>query len=399
MRFKNINIIINPADNANYLFFAEFFKLCGVFVVKSEAKPFEDTTYAGASLTEPETHLDIRKKWHWSDIEVDDRWEINEKYLLNEAIRSVFKADQEVIPCALDVLADAYVEADLVHWNCLERYFYDPSPSRLKRCRSAFFKAIAILEKCTKHSVQTDVWYRYFLINCKNKVNNLCQKLGKEPRFNVGELLDGAFLLGLTNSNCRQGYVLTANVADSYWQYYSTSRIFYERAKNLDSFWDAYVSYRLGRYYEKMEDDREKALEFYKKSFSLAPWNYRSLYKVALLDFSKGNVTDATAEFIKMDQIFQNETKYLNYQPIHLEYLIKSYRRLEEIYRVWWEEPKLALYMENAVQKLGKVIANNRFFDEFFRSPNDEDWTSEEKYALLTEFESRGLFDMAKRRE
>lgn len=307
MRFKNINIIINPADNSNYLFFAEFFKLCGVFVVKSESEPFEKTAFAGAPQSAPEKQLDIRKKWCWSDIPADGQWEMNEKTLLYNAVQSVFKADQETVPAALGILVKAYVEADLVHWNCLERYFYNPTQERLISCRSAFFKAISILKKCKARTVQKDVWYQFFLVSCKNKVNILCQKLGKKTHFNVGTLLDEAFSLGLDYIDCRQGYVLTANIADSHWQYYSASRIFYERAKKLDGFWDAYIYYRMGRYYEKMEDDKGQALAVYKQSLSLAPWNYRSLYKVALLNYSNGNIGEATARFSEMDQIFQNE--------------------------------------------------------------------------------------------
>lgn len=79
-----------------------------------------------------------------------------------------------------------------------------------------------------------------------------------------------------------------------------------------------------------------------------------------------------------------------------MEYLIKSYRRLEEIYRVWWEEPKLALYMDREIRKFTQVIVKNRFFDRFFRSPEDEGWADRERAALWEEFESRKLFDTGK---
>lgn len=88
MCLKDINIICNQSENENFLFFAEFFKMCGIYVVKSTGKPYSQLEESEGYT--PDAVLDLRKKFQW----LNNRGQENKLFV--EALKDVCKGDEQL---------------------------------------------------------------------------------------------------------------------------------------------------------------------------------------------------------------------------------------------------------------------------------------------------------------
>ena len=71
-RVNNINIICDESENEQYLLLAEFFKLCGIFVIKTVRDSYEELRQSDSKWV-PDQVLDIRRGNESQKNVADDR--------------------------------------------------------------------------------------------------------------------------------------------------------------------------------------------------------------------------------------------------------------------------------------------------------------------------------------
>lgn len=359
---KTVNIVTQTADNANYLFFAEFFKLCGIFPVQTQGRPFSQTVYAEDGFrSDPDRVLDIRQKYRWTDLKADNRQE-KEKTLLREGLQSIIRNDDDLCSFSVDALIEAYVESDLFHQCVMAEFFYSPSLKAIRICRDRFAKAVSILNE--KDVKCAGPWHTHFKLSCQIKVNTLSIKLDLNRPHKTEDLL--AESIRLYEDGFKPGYLLAGNISNSDWKYYTLNRAFFEDSLGIDSFWDSYAFYKLGQYYERAEEDPEMALSYYKKASSLAPWDYRFLYKKAIQNLSFGDAGKAIRCIQRIENILTNQLIKKDLTPVQIEYLFKSYAKLAEIYCTRFRDPAMVRLTNKSIAALIEMIEDDVFMKQFY---------------------------------
>lgn len=365
---KDINIICNEAENENFLFFAEFFKLCGIYVIKSVGKPYCDLEESGGYI--PDSTLDIRTEYRW----LDDRE--NQDLLFQRMLGALFNNNYGTY-VELTAISRVYLRNNLMHYSMLERYFYAPFSGRVEECLEGFWKAYK--EIMALELQEGRIHIQYFMIVCQHKINMLLGKLRRKKVFDSRELIRGA--IGLYEAdperNFYQGYVLAGIIADGDLKYLTQSITYYRRAFQCTEKNEpirAYIEYRRGRYYEKVICDEGRAWEAYNRAYALAPSNYRILFKKAFVELDEGYILQdrgyielARRDFHSLYLLLREDLKNNNLEPIQLEYLTKTYKNLYEIYDLWMENKANANQLLEEINNLDRVIYMDTFFDNIFQ--------------------------------
>lgn len=365
---RDINIICNESENENFLFFAEFFKLCGIYVIKSVRKPYNELDESKGYI--PESILDIRREYKW----LDDRE--NEALLLQRMLRVLCKNNNETYS-ELTELSNIYLCNNLMVYSMLERYFYVPSQKRLEECLEKFQTAYKNIKMLRQQERRIHV--QYFMLVCQHKINMLLGKLRRKKKFDSRELIRNAIgLYGIDpEQNFYQGFVLAGIIADGDLMYLTQSITYYRRALQCTKEKEpirAYIVYRVGRYYEKVVCDEGKAWEAYNKAYDLAPSNYRILFKKAFIELDEGYIWQdriyielARKDFHRLYLLLYKDLINNNLEPIQLEYLTKTYKNLYEIYDLWMDNKANANQILEEISNLDRVIYMDTFFDNIFQ--------------------------------
>lgn len=360
-RIKNIDsirIICNVSQNAVFEFYEEFFKLCGIYVIKTRGDLTDSSDKMGNYF--PNNVLNITQEGKIKNI--DDG-----RYRLVNAIKKIHY--EERIKCQLLEILEIYLDNDLMYHNAMERYFYAPTHERLESCLAGFRGAVEAVR-----DIQKDERYvEYFEILCQHKINVLLGKLRRKKEYDGFWLINRAIGLCMRERGYIQGYILAGIIADGDLNYLNYSVDFYNKAFTGVSAIDAYIYYRRGRYYEKIEHDEEKALKDYQKAHQLDPDNYRVLYKVAFLEMNQGRrylndmyMRRAVRDFLKVCEIMGDDISERDLMPIQLEYLTKTYKKLYDIYDIWLEERYSAMQVLQRLYGLEQIVNNDIFFNNFF---------------------------------
>lgn len=116
-------------------------------------------------------------------------------------------------------------------------------------------------------------------------------------------------------------------------------------------------SYRLGQYYEKIHAWNE-AIYFYEKSLSMAPDEYRAVYKVAMYYWKqKKDKEKACKYFRRIDTILDN--RYVNnlLQPREAEFLYKTWYFIREIIKENSNRAINGITAEDATRQMDNILA------------------------------------------
>lgn len=375
MCLKDINIICNQLENENFLFFAEFFKMCGIYVVKSTGKPYSQLEESEGYT--PDAVLDLREKFQW----LNNRGQENKLFV--EALKDVCKGDEQLFS-ELGSLVDIYIDNNLMLCNMMERYFYAPNPNRVEKILEGFQAAYKSLEKLNKGR-----YVDYFGLICRHKINSLRGKLRRKKIYDSRTLISEAVQLGEKYQEFTQEYILAGIIADGDLNYLTYSIIYYNRAYDVAKPAEpakAYIEYRRGRYYERIDHDVENALKAYTEAYKKSPSNYRILFKKAFLELDKGYIWQeilytelAKQDFYQVYLLMCDDINNNNLEPIQLEYLTKTLKKLYEIYDVWLEKKENARQILSRLGLLDYVINADTFFDNIFQNVNE----AKEERALL----------------
>lgn len=381
----SISIVCDASQNAIFVFYEEFFKLCGIYVIKKPVYSFDDSD--GTENYVPVNRLDITQ-----DRKIEDREDGQKR--LESAIEGTHYVSG--VKRQLSELSKVYLNNNLMYCNAMERYFYAPTRERLEGCLAYFRGAVKELRGiCENNICENGRYVKYFMTICQHKINVLLGKLRRKKEYDGLRLINKAIGLCAREKGYVQGYILAGNIADGDLNYLNYSIDFYSKALTGVSAIDAYIYYRRGRYYEKIEHDEARALKDYRKAYQFDRNNYRALFKVAFLEMNQGRyymyVDDvymrrAVMDFLEIRKIMYADILNRDLMPIQLEYLTKTYKKLYEIYDIWLEERYSAMRVLEKLCDLEQLVNSNEFFSDFFPKESAEKEKSLLKQYLHLDF-------------
>ena len=182
----------------------------------------------------------------------------------------------------------------------------------------------------------------------------LDQALKLEPAFNNAYLLKGMIV------------ELDSDLKEDAEAYYSIAleQMYGKR-------YASYPYYVVGRYYEKVKKDRDKATELYTRSLNLNNFEYRAIYKLAMLEKKKEKYTSALERFKMICNILSDKEAENYLQPREYEYLFKAYLEMGTIYGDYLFD--IERYKESVLKRdeLCDIVRDtrkeNRAYDEIFK--------------------------------
>lgn len=355
---NTINIVTTFTDREwNFIFYAEFFKLCGISPVKN--------------LTFPSTIADFRRPCQL-EIKKNGQWKkgCNELALLSYAIQDVYGESNTARE--LLILAEIYCKHDLLHACIFEEFPYYKTKQRLYDTLSKFENAYQEFENLKK---KEGYHLQFFKTSCQTKINFLLGQLRIKKRFDGLSLSNCAANLSLNYPPYSpHGMILGGIICDQDLNYLIYSEYLYKSTlKNfhLNPLLASYVFTRLGRFYNRIIHDNEIALFYFKKAIELVEQPF-ALFNYASLTWDKARLEPLDPHKIKPHKLEQvcYIFKYISFKllqnknlsPIQLDYLVTSCKMLKKTYEVYLNRD-FPFYEETT-----KYIDNNEFFDYFFGS-------------------------------
>lgn len=220
----------------------------------------------------------------------------------------------------------------------------------------------------------------YFRQECKRKVNIACRLAGRMKYYGTHQLMSDNMEYLDQNEDFTCLWSLTGMIADedsdSLFQAISFYRMQLEEEDRLghpeDKKFQGFIYYKMGRYYEKIEESWQKAGHYYTRAYHLAPSNYRFVYKVAFAYemVRKDRMAEKYYDIIMRQMEPYGEENYLS--PSKCEYMFKTARRLMNI-SLRQQQYFYAKVMCLRAIDMWEGISENKFIERFYTGPEAEE--------------------------
>mgnify|MGYP004564076899 CR=1 FL=1 len=379
---ESVKIIHSWNQIKEYRFLADYFRLLGVHVcdctLKSERlSPDFDAVIILKNSIDNDS-LEILEEHYPNAIEIEASNEeieadFNANYLkdilkvINEKVRSLSDVEVEI----MKQIAEIYSEYNLSYHRNAYNYFYN-NQTIVRHAQDAFIDAYIEVNKSVANKKETVHWFysaaylsrcinetcvfldQSFLLSISNAMDFLDQALKLEPTFNNAYLLKG--MIAELDSNLKKD-------AEAYYSI-ALEQMYGKR-------YASYPYYIVGRYYEKVKKKREKAVELYTRSLNLNNFEYRAIYKLAMLERKKEKYTSALERFKMICNILSDKQAENYLQPREYEYLFKAYLEMGTIYGDYLFD--IEHYKESVRKRdelcdmVRDITKQNRAYDEIFK--------------------------------
>lgn len=342
---ESVKIIHEELKGGGYRFLADYFRLAGVYVSECILKNYEKKGDFSAVIiiksglgNEEVTQLSGTYDYVVVMEDISLNCEKQEKI---DYLSTLFEKIAEINPNvwqkeieALKIIAQVYVEYDLLYHRNVFSYFYEKA-DLVQNAQNCLVDAYLFLSEEMKKDGNIRAHLIYAKIMLVRYINETCQFLNQYFLFDTGKCLkelDRALSLEPSFSNV---YLLKAMLTEIDENFKYESKTYYELGlKNMeDLYFASYPYYRFGRYYEKVIKDETKAREYYEKAIRINDREYRAIYKLILYAKKDGKYQEAIENCKKICNILmvKKEENYL--QPREYEYLFKAYWEMVKIYR------------------------------------------------------------------
>lgn len=274
---------------------------------------------------------------------------------------------------ALKKIADIYVNYDLMKYGVALAFFvnYDAIVQVVQKYYVNAYVEVAsnTAEGSENAHLLESVYYCYFISNIARYVNETCDFLKQRLIFDsrkIQSLLERKIqeLEKDPHKHKHKGMVSSIYMLIGYCLECDS-----ERRKESGKYYQnaieecgesgklcCYPHYRLGRFYEKQEHDREKAIAEYQEAYRLNPKEYRAVYKIADYYKEKRNFVEAFNKYYEITTILDNRGKSNVLQPKEYEYLYKAWFFMSELYKVKSTDISYSESQEKVQEKLDEVV-------------------------------------------
>ena len=395
---RHIVIIYNRFEEEKVEFLSSFFRLTGIYALLLAQEALDENSdlayeeFVIALNAGEQEHWDIKRykeKDNWIFFTMApllQRGVRNEVYLLGilDSLLDLMQESSfgnefsENVFVGLKELARIYVYQNLLLYNYHLRLLTVKKAERthvLKSAMECFSEAARQAE-----TLEDMPHVFYFRQECKRKVNIACRLAERMKYYRASQMIADNMDYLDQNEDFTCLWSLTGMIADEdsdrLYQAISYYRMQLEEEERLgypeDKKFQGFIYYKMGRYYEKIEESWQKAGRYYVRAYRLAPTNYRFVYKVAFAHEMLRN--DRMAEkyyeiIMSLMEPYQREN-YLT--PSKCEYMFKTARRLMNI-SLRRQQYFYAKSMCKLAIAMWEGIPENKFIDRFYTGPEAEE--------------------------
>lgn len=395
--FKSIRIIHNIDNKIEFIFFAEFFRLCGIYVgeyifdskKKNEEINLEDANsqdcfdadiFVGLS----EVSSGDKEKFMSDTIWLKELWEnfVSDTHIkhfsamqqqpqkelllavLNELCETLRQKDILFAKDEFEMLAGYYVDYNLMfHFLNLQYYRFQYTEQE---------ETIQTLTKLKKifdnENIKGKRSMQYASLYCATKANVASFYQRQEFLYPIEELEQECMWLIENYRDFSNAWVLLGLIYEHDMLYSREAVYAFERALiyEQDHSYASHIYYWIGKRYEAYRSNREDAIENYKKAAEKKT-RFRNIYKIATYYVEKNQYESAIMCFEKIILYLQEKLarKYLD--PLECEYYYKAHSMIAHCYiKLNSDYEKVILHCERAISFKNDLKNMNSFFCDFY---------------------------------
>lgn len=338
----SVKIIHDELRGGEYRFLADFFRLVGSHVCDCTLKrEFRQTDFDAVIVIKEgleETNVkrleeNYPKAVFMGGLDLNISCDENKIKYLNDCLDGIYgyykssnatQANVEID--TLKKIAAVFVENHLLKARNSFAYFYSKA-DLVQAAQDQYVEALLTLSKDEKLNKKTSKYYIYATVNIARFINETCSFLKQELLFDTQKCMDeidGALKLDPAFANI---YALKGFLAEIDPQFRKGCGSYYMKAVEElgDQPYTSYLYYRLARYYEKVESDWNTAGKYYKKSLEVNSEEYRTVYKIMLMEKKERKYIEAIESCKKICNILDTKLQHNYLQKKEYEYLMKSY--------------------------------------------------------------------------
>lgn len=362
--FKSLRIVSSVENRVKSSFFAEFFRLCGIYVVEDliygnedidTSEVFDFTLYF-TSLSKNISELNNDEKLQWL-LDMIANFSKDES---NGEIR--FEKD------VFETIAKIYVSGNLSKYLANIQYYrinYCKQEETLQALMSAY-KQLSALEPRGRI-------VEYATLYCASKANAASYAINEFFVYDIERLSKECLQLIRKYPSFSNAWVLRGLIYEYDTEFAREAVNAFEKAMEYEKN-DNFTSemlHMMAKRYKAYDANRKEAIEFYEKSNQAKPC-YKTMYHLAMLLFKQENYSEATRWFYSVIDSLTKKNKAGYLDPLECEYYYKSNSLLAYIYCVRLKnyEPAIdcALNAYNFVEKLEE----NKFFKDLYGEEKKE---------------------------
>lgn len=407
-KMKSIKIVHNIKNRIEFLFMAEFFRLCGIYVGEyiyynqdqikkmqciEDKQPcvkeieyacdLEDECdvelYVGLDLDESSDifHEDvIYLKNSWNKEATGDSYEHftqMDEQQQEDVLMRVLDEVQKVLDAkriffdrvALGEIGHLYVKYHLVKYLADIQYFRIYCKKHAKSLE--VFSAVEqeLEEMCA--ASEFNIYYSYAKIYCATKANSASVYNRTTVRYDVEKLADACKEMIEKVPDFSNFWVLLGLVYEHLPEYSHEAISAFEISSKMEDLYRyAYhIYYWMAKRYEVYESRLEYAKKIYLKANEHKE-RFRNFYKLAMISFKTKIYDEAIAYFNKiLEQLeFKQSENYLD--PLEIDYYYKANSMISYIYCFCTIDPIQAIEYADRALEIVEDVQNNKYFDDFY---------------------------------
>ena len=409
--FKTIKIIHNIENRIEFLFFAEFFRLCGIFVgeyiyyapgyaenIESRETEDEDSVreieyaresqdecdaelYVGLDISEPmgifsDGTVFLTRSWnlalgneyskHFSELEDDIQEEIL-RLILKELTSAL---EEKGIPLDLETfntIGHIYVKHHLMKYLADMQYFRVYC-DRHTKALGVFSNVESELREICNNTQKNNRYYNYARIYCASKANSagIYNRIGIP--YAVEELVNDCRKLINLETDFSNASVLLGLIYENLPAYsHEAIKAFEQALETVEPYRYAYhIYYWLGKRYEAYDSRLKYAEKMYLRANDHKE-RFRNFYKLGMINFKLNQYEESVEYFVKTLQqlTLKKQEQYLD--PLEVNYYYKSSSMISYIYCFRREEPEKAIKYGIRAKELIENLDRNRYFKDFYK--------------------------------
>lgn len=384
----SIKIVHDRLTGGEYRFLSDFFRFIGVFVFDCVMEESQvPTDYSAVIIIEKNISpkdLENLKSNYPNAVSLEEPFSRETPRLawLTSLLYELIKKDnvdnqlerQREINDIVEA-ASIFDDCDLMKERNSYAYLYT-NRDLVENARVAFLNAY---ERAANYNNQKNgeisryfFFFRMEIIRC---VNETCRFLQKHNFFDTKAVLNyiqDYITRYFEHSNFD---ILMGMLCELDKQYVTDAgRYFYRASEGVSTkAYGSFCYYKLGRYYEKIEGNWERAIGYYQKAYQLNSKSYRILYKIGMYYEVKKEPQRALDNYKRICEILRDKEERNYLQEKEYEYLYKTYFRMGEISREAKHYGEAIRDYYAIIELNKKLDMPNKIYEEIYGIENEKE--------------------------
>ncbi len=410
---KAIKIIHGISDRIDFLFLAEFLRLCGFYVGEQKLSSFSPGKELDSGCFDAYIYVPPKDEI-WKEVSIRQKDDgirnfeaLQERFLSadfheirmdilpdgenNREIKDISVSDRKklLVKCldkigltdrvrddVWSALADIYIKNDLMIHSSSLQYYPMRESAAIQNAEKLFLQAYTQITELLA-AVKIQKHLRYAQLWCAVKINSIRKFQKKMAEFPPLELAEKCIKLYKEYPDFSNVKVLEGLCYEHSEDKASEAIYAFKHALNMErsNCYATAIYYWIGKRYEAYNTKKKEAEEYYFKAYRSMP-KFRNIYKLAV--FAKGRADFETTQkyFTEIIDVLVEPKKLNMLDPLELEYAFKVYQQMCHMYydkcsdrRSKYEK---VIYYAQAAIGARELIDFSIFYDRLYGEENAE---------------------------